>query len=174
MNYRIIDKNEFYIIGFKKRIALVFNGINPQVTSLYEKLMPEIISELKSKNDIEPAGFLSVSANFSDRTKEGSELDQYVGIASSKPYEADSSNSGSNRNYYDCLYVKPQTWVVFLVCGKFPDALQETWARIYSEWIVSSDYELCDGPEILWNESPDTSKPDYKSEIWIPIVKKEI
>lgn len=22
--------------------------------------------------------------------------------------------------------------------------------------------------EILWNESPDTSKPDYKSELWIP------
>ncbi|HBD63611.1 MAG TPA: AraC family transcriptional regulator, partial [Clostridiales bacterium] len=35
-------------------------------------------------------------------------------------------------------------------------------------------YQLTGGPEILWNESPDTTKIDYKSEIWIPVSKKTI
>ncbi|MRI82301.1 AraC family transcriptional regulator, partial [Aerococcaceae bacterium DSM 109653] len=31
--------------------------------------------------------------------------------------------------------------------------------------------EVAPGPEILWNESPDTENPKYRSEIWIPVKK---
>jgi AraC family transcriptional regulator len=64
--------------------------------------------------------------------------------------------------------------VVFTVVGEFPKTLQDTWARIFAEWFPTSGYESTGGPEILWNESPDTSKPDYKSELWIPITKSKI
>jgi len=50
--------------------------------------------------------------------------------------------------------------------------LQDVWARIYSEWFPASGYELTGGPEMLWNESKDTSLRNYKSEIWIPVIKK--
>lgn len=173
MNYRIIDKEAFYITGFKKQITLVFNGVNTQMESVYEKLTPEIIAELKSLSDIEPSGMLNVSANFSDRTLEGSTLDQFIGVASSKPHNSEKRDEKTDHDGYDSLYIKPYTWAVFSVSGKFPDALQDTWARIYSEWLPLSDYELCDGPELLWNESPDTTKADYKSEIWIPVIKKQ-
>ncbi|RFZ75703.1 AraC family transcriptional regulator [Lacrimispora amygdalina] len=64
------------------------------------------------------------------------------------------------------------TWAVFESIGPFPETLQNVWGRIYSEWFPSSGYEAVEGPEILWNESPDTGNPKYRSEIWIP-VKKE-
>jgi AraC family transcriptional regulator len=35
------------------------------------------------------------------------------------------------------------------------------------------DYEQIEGPEILWNEHKDVTSPSFKSEIWIPISKKE-
>ncbi|MDF2536247.1 MAG: transcriptional regulator, AraC family, partial [Bacillales bacterium] len=63
-------------------------------------------------------------------------------------------------------------WAVFTVIGPFPQELQKTWASIYGEWLPTSGYELTGGPEMVWNESPDTSKPDYKSEIWIPVIRK--
>ena len=63
-------------------------------------------------------------------------------------------------------------WAVFASCGCYPDALQETWARIYSEWLGSSCYELTGGPEILWNESEDVHSPFFRSEIWIPVRRK--
>lgn len=44
--------------------------------------------------------------------------------------------------------------------------------RIYSEWFQSSNYEQVEGPEILWNESKDVTSPTFKSEIWIPVMKK--
>lgn len=161
MNYRIVEKDDFYIVGFKKRITMQFKGINPQMDSLVQKLTPQIITELKGLCDVEPKGILSVSADFHDRTTEGSELDQYIGVAASKMGLQD----------YDSLHVAASTWAVFKVVGAFPDGIQDTWAKIYAEWFPASGYELTGGPELLWNETPDTSKPNYKSEIWIPVRK---
>jgi AraC family transcriptional regulator len=160
MNYRIIEKNEFYIVGFKKRITMQFEGINPQTDSLIHKLTPQVIAELKGLCDVEPKGILNVSANFQERTKEGSEIDQYIGVATSKVSKG-----------YDILHVAASTWAVFKVVGTFPDAIQDTWAKIYAEWFPTSGYEMIGGPELLWNENPDMSRPDYKSEIWIPVRK---
>ncbi len=161
MNYRIVEKEAFHIVGFKKRIAMQFTGINPQMDSLVQKLTPETISELKSLCNTEPSGILNVSANFSERTIEGTELDQFIGIATTKRAP----------DQYDTLDIETSVWAVFEVIGVFPDSVQETWAKIYAEWFPTSGYELTGGPEILWNESPDTTKADYKSEIWIPVRK---
>lgn len=85
MNYRITHKEAFRIVGCKKRITLQFEGINHQMDSLVQKPAPESIAELKALCDTEPKGMLSVSANFSERTAEGTELDQYLGVATTKP-----------------------------------------------------------------------------------------
>jgi len=60
-----------------------------------------------------------------------------------------------------------------LTVTPFPETLQNVWSRIYSEWFPSSGYEAAPGPEILWNENPDTGNPKYRSEIWIPVKKKD-
>lgn len=159
MDYRIVEKEEFRIVGFKKRIILQYEGTNPQMNALVEKLTPAVITELKDLSNIEPKGILNVSTNFAERTTEGSELDQYLGVATTKLAPLG----------YDILSVEASTWAVFTAIGPFPTALQTTWAKIYSEWLATSGYTLTGGPEILWNESPDTSRPDYKSEIWIPV-----
>lgn len=161
MDYRIVEKQAFQIVGFQKRITVQFIGENHQMDALVQKLTPEIISELKSLCNVEPKGMLSVSANFSERTVEGSGADQYMGVATTK-----AAPKG-----YDVLEVEASAWAVFSAVGTFPDALQKTWAQIYAQWFPTSGYELTGGPEMLWNESSDTSKTEYRSEIWIPVRK---
>jgi AraC family transcriptional regulator len=158
MDYRIVEKDAFDIVGFKKRITMQFKGVNPQMDTVVQKLTTDIISELKSLCDTEPMGILSVSANFSDRINEGSEIDQYIGVAITRTAPTE----------YDILHVDASAWAVFGVVGVFPIAIQKAWAKIYAEWLPAAGYELIGGPEMLWNESPDTSKADYRSEIWIP------
>lgn len=104
---------------------------------------------------------LSVSANFAERSVEGTELDQYIGVAT----------TNSAPEGYDVLQIAESDWVVFTVVGPFPKTIQDTWAHIFSEWLPTSEYQLTGGPELLWHESPDLTKPDCKSEIWIPISK---
>ncbi|MDR2899534.1 MAG: AraC family transcriptional regulator, partial [Clostridiales bacterium] len=119
MDYRIVHNKGFNIAGFKKRITLQFDGINHQMDSLTDKLTPEIIIKLKSLCDMDPKGILSVSADFSDdyyaSPKEGTELYQYTGVATTGPVPEG----------YDKLSVFESDWAVFTVVGEFPKAVQD-------------------------------------------------
>ncbi len=163
MDYRIVEKEAFQIAGLKKQITLVYEGVNPQMDDVVARLTEKGIQELKELSNIDPKGILSISANFTEGRAEGTILDQYIGIATTKRIP----------EKWDVLSVNAGTWAVFTAIGDFPKALQDTWARIYSEWFPTSGYEITGGPEILWNESKDTSRPDYKSEIWIPVIKSK-
>lgn len=162
MDYRIIEKEAFSIVGLRKRVTLQYNGVNPEIAAMWASLTPEDVVELKALSAIEPRGFLSGSLNFSEGRGEGTELDQVIGVAMDKTYEGK----------WQVLPVEPSTWAVFTVRGKFPGALQSVWGRIYSEWFPMSGYEQGEGPEILWNEGKDMENPQFHSEIWIPVVKK--
>lgn len=163
MNYKIVEKQSFKIVGFKKRVSMVFKGINPEIADMASLLTPEIIKQLKSISNVEPLGIISASTNFSEERMEGKgELDHYIGVA---------SNSDDTASF-NVLNVNSGTWAVFEAIGPFPETLQDVWGRIYSEWFPSSGYESVIGPEILWNENPDTGNPKYKSQIWIPVRKK--
>lgn len=162
MKYRIVEKEPFKLVGFKKRVPIVFEGVNPDISKMNELLTPEAVVELKGYSSIEPKGIISASTNFSEgRMQEEGELDHYIGVAA----ETDTKTS------YDQLIVDAGTWAVFEAVGPFPETLQNIWGRIYSEWFPSVGYESVNGPELLWHEHPDTSRPDYKSEIWIPVRK---
>ncbi|MDF2607224.1 MAG: transcriptional regulator, AraC family [Bacillales bacterium] len=163
MNYRIVEKEAFKIVGLKKRVPIVFNGVNPEIASMWQSLNEEKIKLLKSLSNVDPTGIISASTNFSEsRFEEKGELDHYIGIATHKKCP----------NELEELVVKASTWAVFEAVGPFPETLQNVWGRIYSEWFPSSNYENIEGPEILWNESKDTTSPNYRSEIWIPVIKK--
>ena len=84
LNYRIVEKESFKLAGFKRRVPMVFEGINPEITKMTGLLTPEIVKRLKSISNVEPRGMLSASANFSeDRMEEKGELDHYIGVATS-------------------------------------------------------------------------------------------
>ena len=163
MNYRIEEKEGFKIIGLMKRVPLVFNGVNPKIAAMWGSLTPKLINLLKEHSNIEPNGLISASVNFSEgRMEEQGELDHYIGVATTEECPEGLAQ----------MEVSASTWAVFTAVGSFPEALQNVWGRIYSEWFPESNYEIAAGPEILWNESKDTSSPNYKSEIWIPVKKK--
>lgn len=163
MKYRIVEKGPFHIIGFKKRVPLVFEGINPEISKMAERLTPEVIQQLKALPDAEPRGIISASANFSEgRLEAKGELDHYIGVATTR----------DEVGAFDILEVGAASWAVFESIGPFPETLQNIWGRIYAEWFPASGYEAVEGPEIVWHESPDTGNPNYRSEIWIPVRKQ--
>jgi AraC family transcriptional regulator len=163
MNYRIEEKEAFRIVGISKRVPIIFNGVNPEIAAMYQSLNMEIITQLKELSNVKPMGIISASVNFSEgRMEEKGELDHYIGAATNKECPDNLTK----------LEVSASTWAVFEAVGPFPDTLQNVWGRIYSEWFPASNYEQAEGPEILWNESKDTTSPTFRSEIWIPVKKK--
>ncbi|MDN3018925.1 AraC family transcriptional regulator [Paenibacillus sp. BSR1-1] len=163
MNYRIEDKEAFNIVGIMKRVPIVFQGENPEIRAMWKTLNPEKINKLIELSNVEPKGIIQASTNFSEgRMEEKGGLDHYIGVATTK----------------ECLENLPKlkvpalTWAVFESTGPFPNALQEIWGRIYSEWFPSSNYQQTEGPEILSIKDSDLTLPTVKSEIWIPVLKE--
>ncbi|WP_433958147.1 AraC family transcriptional regulator [Cytobacillus horneckiae] len=162
MNYRIIEKEPFKIVGIGKRVPIQFEGVNPEINKMWQSLKAEDINYLKGLSNIEPTGLVSASTDFSEgRMEEKGDLYHMIGVATTE-------DSPSN---YDCLEIPALTWAVFESVGPFPQTLQHTWGRIYSEWFPSTTYEQVDGPEILWNESKDLTSAKFRSELWIPVKK---
>lgn len=163
MNYRIVEKEPFSIVGNMKRVPIVFNGVNPDIAEMWQSLDEKMIKRLKSLSNVEPGGLISASINFSEgRMEEKGELDHYIGAAT----------TGECPHGLSKLDVPRLTWAVFEAVGPFPETLQQVWGRIYSEWFPTSSYEQAKGPEILWNESKDVKSEAFRSEIWIPVRKR--
>ncbi|MDF2680384.1 MAG: hypothetical protein K0R47_1574 [Brevibacillus sp.] len=163
MNYRIVEKEAFTIVGIKKRVSIQFHGVNPEIAAMWASLTEEGINQLKGLSNVEPLGLLSASTNFSEgRMEEKGEFDHYIGVATTADCPP----------HLTLFEVPAITWAVFESVGPFPETLQNIWGRIYSEWFPSSLYELAQGPEILWNEHKDVTSPTFRSELWIPVVKR--
>ena len=67
------------------------------------------------------------------------------------------------------ITVPASSWAVFQIIGPMPNAMQEIWKRIYSEWLPNSGYEHAMLPEIEYYSSGNMTANDYRSEIWIPV-----
>jgi len=163
MNYRIEPKEAFNIVGIMKRVPIVFEGENPEIAAMWKSLTMEKIHQLLNLSDVEPKGMIQASTNFSDgRMEEKGELDQYIGVGTTQESPKD----------FTKLEVPALTWAIFESTGPFPGTLQETWGRIYAEWLPSSNYQVAEGPEMLSIKSKELTSPAVTSEIWIPVLKK--
>ncbi|MFJ7735778.1 GyrI-like domain-containing protein [Lysinibacillus sp. NPDC097287] len=163
MNYRIEEKVGFNIVGIMKRVPIIFEGENPEITAMWKSLTMEKIEQLKTLSNVEPVGIIQASTNFSEgRMEEKGELDQYIGVATTQECPENFSK----------LEVPALTWAIFESTGPFPTTLQETWGRIYSEWFPSSNYQVAVGPEILSIKTKDLTSSSVTSEIWIPVLKR--
>jgi AraC family transcriptional regulator len=158
MRYRIVEKEEFQVVGKKARVPLVHEGVNPHIAAFIRGLGQETLQRIQSLSDQEPEGIVSVSDNLDGSRAEGTELDYYHGVVSSADVPED----------LEALTVPAGTWAVFENSGTFPQALQYLWRDVFTQWFPSNPYQSRPGPEILRTRlSQDAAQAD--AELWIPV-----
>ena len=160
MEVRLEDRPAFTIAGFKRRVPVQFEGVNPAMASLVDSLSDDDWALLDRLSDTEPQGVIQAVADFTEgQAEQQGTCDYYVGAATRKRPVGELA----------VLPVSAGTWAIFASVGAFPQALQQTWGRIYAEGLPSVGYELADGPELLRTVDEDLGKPDFACEIWIPV-----
>jgi len=164
MEFRIEDKPAFNLVGVSKRVPMQFEGVNEEIVKLAESITAEQREEMHSLQNIEPYEIVNASydadANF---LKEEGYLTHLIGVLTTKDQVSE---------LLEKVPVEACTWAIFPNEGPFPSTLQETMARIYSEWLLSSDYEVINAPSFSFTKM-DKHKKDYAySEVWIPVRKK--
>ena len=65
-------------------------------------------------------------------------------------------------------------WAIFDCTGPLPESLQRVNTRIFREWLPGNpDYEFMGVANVEWYGMGDTTAPDYKSAIWIPVRRRD-
>lgn len=69
--------------------------------------------------------------------------------------------------------IPARTWAVFECVGAMPNAIQDLWDKIVTDYFPTSDYRPTREMDIEAYPDGDMDSADYKSEIWIPVEKAE-
>nr|WP_221474135.1 AraC family transcriptional regulator [Planomonospora venezuelensis] len=158
MRYRIVEKEEFRLVGRKARVPLVHEGMNPAIVEFMRGIGQEAMGRIAALSDQEPRGVVNVADRIGDDRAEGTELDYYCGAVTSADAPGD----------METLTVPAGTWAVFESSGAFPQALQYLWRDVFTQWFPSNPYRSRPGPEISRTViSPDGTTAD--AELWIPV-----
>lgn len=165
MDYRIIEKPAFEIIGRSRRFTTSKGENFIKIPQFWQEYMKT--SEYKALMDltgnkpgsVTGGGCLGVCFDY-----EGVNFDKFsYGIGIEKPAKKSPIK-------FEEIPVPAAAWAVF-DCTL--DNLQEVTKRIYSEWFPSTGYEHAPAPELevyLPGNFDDTS---MKCQIWIPVVNKK-
>lgn len=160
MDVKLIEKPAFQIVGVSQKVPLQYQGENQAIMELAQRITPQQRAEMHTFDDIYPHQVVNASFDFQEgRTTEGGEMTHMIGFATLQ-----------ENTYEDLeqLSVPAHTWAVFPNEGPFPQTLQETWARIFSEWLPSSGYQVVAAPEISFTQYQGPAEAKY-SEIWLAV-----
>lgn len=153
MNYRIEQKNSFTVVGVKQRFSNI-DGLGENIGKMWSETTQETIAQIAELGN----GLVGVySGMYEDNT-----TDYYIAAITEEVCPQKMCT----------LDIPSLTWAIFEITGPMPIAMVEIWGRIFSEWFPTSGYEHAEAPEVEWYSKGDLSSSDYKSEIWIPVIKK--
>lgn len=83
-----------------------------------------------------------------------------------------SYNDSKNLDYFDVREIPTQTYLIVKEKGKIPEAMQQVYKEIYSDYLPSSEYVPVSGPMLEIYRNSFESSENYEFEIWIPVNKK--
>lgn len=163
MEFKIEKKVKFNIVGVSKRVPIQFEGVNNSILELAQSITEQQRNEMHQLADLYPHQVLNVSYDFDDGFLEEKGYPTHmIGFATTKENTFDDLEQ---------LCIEESLWAIFPNQGPFPVTFQETTAKIYSEWLPSSGYEIADIPGISFTKHNGNSKNVY-SEIWMPVIEK--
>ncbi|MER6146629.1 AraC family transcriptional regulator [Streptomyces hirsutus] len=162
MRYRVVDRPDFSVVGLKARVPLVHTGPNQAIIDFVRGIDPRMLERLEKLSDQEPQGIVAVCDDLDPSRAEGTELDYYHGVVTSA-----AATEGTTM-----LSVPAGTWAVFTTSGPAPQAIQELWRDVFTQWFPSTPYRSRPGPEILRTRlSADGTEAD--AELWLPVERDQ-
>jgi AraC family transcriptional regulator len=158
MNYKIVEKESFKVVGVKREFSCV-NGENMvEIPKMWNDVHIDGTNDLLFK--LNNGGLKGVLGVCVDKRDSGAPLMDYWIAA---------NHVGETPGGLLELEIPASKWGVFEVNGAMPDAMHKAWKEIFSEWFPSNQYEHAGTPDLEVYSEGNPSSPDYYSEIWIPL-----
>ncbi|SEA25774.1 AraC family transcriptional regulator [Thalassobacillus cyri] len=158
MQYKGVEQEGFTIVGIKRQFPLVNEENLTGIPKMWEEVNKDGTGDLLFKvNNGAVKGVLGVCVDKSN--SQSNRIDYWIAAAR----EGDIPDGLSSKE------ISASKWAVFEVHGAMPDAIQNTWKKIFSEWFLSSGYEHAGTSELEVYTGGDPYDSHYYSEVWIPV-----
>lgn len=159
MNYKLVDKESFAVVGKQTRITAVDGENFKQVPKFWEDCMKDgsydwIVSKAGK------LGVLGVSMDLQNFDK--GYFTYMIGVE---------KNEETIPEDFRSVTIPAATWAVFESVGPLPGAIQDITRRIFTEWFPATGYQHDCAPELEVYPAGDIHSADYRCEIWVPIRK---
>jgi len=160
MDYRIEKREPFKLLAKVKKFRneSISEEGNTEIPDFWKECGEngtfDVLKQNASKHDIYGA--------CAPISKESTHFDYGIGME---------YTLGSIPKGYTIWEVKPTLWAVFKCIGENGDCIGETWEKIFSEFLPSSEYSMID--DIDFEIYSQESNTDCFCEIWIPVEKKK-
>lgn len=161
MDYRIVEKDAYRIIGKQLRTTTKDGENNREIPRFWQRCNSDGTSEMLIEIGGGPEDLLGICMDMEFGSEEFSYLIAVKAAGESEVPEG-----------YVAREIPASTWAVFTSVGAMPDAIQKVWVRVFQEWFPATGYEHAGGPEIESYPAGDVNADDYRCEVWVPIVKK--
>lgn len=155
MNYRIVKKDAFRIVGVSMPLEKELEKNFVTVPQLWAKAYQDgLIPKLAEMMGADFPGILGVST-----CNNAEDWRYYIAVASAQ----------ETPDGMEDYTIPSYTWAVFSGCGS-GISIQDIERQIVMDWLPTSGYEYADGPdiEVYLNNDP----ANMQFEVWIPVNKK--
>lgn len=159
MQYKVVEHESFEVMGVKQ-VFSYSNGENLSgIPKMWDKANQDGTSDLLlSQNNGLVKGILGVCAQNSN--SDDKKMEYWIAAA----------YTGEKPDGYLKMEIPASKWAIFEVNGPMPEAIQNVWKQIYTEWFPASGYKHAGTPELEVYTAGNPADPDYYSEVWIPVM----
>lgn len=163
MNYRIVEKEAFKVLEKVEVHQIITEENKYEISDFWDKAKAD--GTIQTLIDSLAEGEKNLIGICYGDSCEGSKTFEYS-IA------AKCTENCVVPEGYRMSEIPARTWAVFECIGKMPDAIQETWHKIVTEFFPTADYKPTWEMDIEDYPDGDVTADDYKSYIWIAVKKK--
>lgn len=162
MNYRIEEKEAFYVLEKVETHSLENEQNQTSIPDFWSRSYNDgTMDKLMQLSDDKTYIFGICYGNSSPNEK----TFEYS-IAAKCATDTDIPNGFRKKQ------IPAKTWVVVPCIGPMPNAIQDMWKKLVSEFFPTAEYQPTYEMDIEAYTQGDMDSADYRSEIWIPIKTK--
>jgi AraC family transcriptional regulator len=180
MDYKIMDKPPFDVVGKARKFTTVGGENFRKIPQFWDEFIRDengekTLVELTQGKPGPVTGAMELGICVGEGVEEG----WYDSPELSAGYEGFIYAIGVEKpdkpvpQGFKLMHIPEATWAIFESVGPMPKAIQDVTVKIFQEWFPSTGYEHDTKPELEVYLPGDPNSPDYRCQVWMPIVKKK-
>ncbi|MDC7223174.1 MAG: AraC family transcriptional regulator [Spirochaetales bacterium] len=158
MNYKLERKSPFKVLGRSLKTSSEEGRSEREIPQFWDTLVQEGVTKRLASYSSDYGKMLGVC--FDEKP------DHTLEYALSVPWKGEGDKAD-----FEVWEIPEAEWAIFESIGPLPEAVQNTWKRILSEWLPATGYELSHKPKIECYYPLTEKCEEYRCEIWLPIHK---